>query len=101
MQSNTSPRRLRALLAVAVTALMIAGAASLNAGVAGATGTAHRAPTVRTENGPVRGIAVPDGYQFLGIPYAAPPTGNLRWRPPQPAPARSGVRDATTFAPSC
>ena len=38
---------------------------------------------------------------FLGLPYAAPPTGNLRWRPPQPAAAWSGVRDATTFGPSC
>ena len=101
MHSTISPRRLRSLLGVAVTAVMIAGAASVNTGVAGATGFAHHAPIVRTENGRVRGIAAPSAYQFLGIPYAAPPTGNLRWRPPQPAPAWSGVRDATTFGPSC
>ena len=33
--------------------------------------------------------------EFLGIPYAAPPAGPLRWRPPQPAAHWSGVRDAT------
>ena len=34
---------------------------------------------------------------FLGIPYAAPPTGDLRWRPPQPVAAWSGVREATRY----
>jgi para-nitrobenzyl esterase len=38
---------------------------------------------------------------FKGIPYAAPPLGELRWKPPQPAASWTGVRDATEFAPSC
>ena len=44
---------------------------------------------------------MPGGYAFLGLPYAAPPTGNLRWRPPAPPAGWRGVRDATQFAPSC
>ena len=38
---------------------------------------------------------------FLGVPYAAPPLGDLRWEPPQPPGKWSGVRKATDFAPAC
>ena len=38
---------------------------------------------------------------FLGIPYAAPPKGDLRWKPPEPSQAWSGVRDATMFGNAC
>ena len=38
---------------------------------------------------------------FLGIPYAAPPVGNLRWRPPQPPASWQGVRQATKYGPAC
>lgn len=59
------------------------------------------APIVTIDDGAVRGAVVPGGYSFLGLPYAAPPAGNLRWRPPLPPPGWAGVRDATRFAPSC
>jgi para-nitrobenzyl esterase len=39
--------------------------------------------------------------EFLGIPYAAPPVGPLRWRPPQPPARWTGIREATAFAPHC
>lgn len=38
---------------------------------------------------------------FKGVPFAAPPVGNLRWRAPQPPPAWAGVRRADHFGPSC
>jgi para-nitrobenzyl esterase len=38
---------------------------------------------------------------FLGIPYAAPPVGDLRWRPPQPPASWPGVRQATKYGPAC
>ena len=56
---------------------------------------------MRIDDGLIRGADVAGVYSFLGLPYAAPPTGNLRWRPPQPASSWSGVRDATQFGPSC
>src|SRR4029077_5529518 len=64
-----------------------------------ASGSAH--PVERIDSGLVRGADAAGVRSFLGLPYAAPPTGNLRWRPPQPAAAWSGVRDATKFGPSC
>src|SRR6476660_7947552 len=57
-------------------------------------------PTVVTTDGPVRGIVKNGVNQFLGIPYAAPPTGDLRWKPPAP-PAHHALLDATEFANSC
>ena len=54
-----------------------------------------------TDNGPVRGLQTETMKKFLGIPYAAPPVGDLRWRPPQPTAPWMGVRDATQFADHC
>ena len=56
---------------------------------------------VTTDDGAVSGVAVPGGYAFRELPYAAPPTGNLRWRPPDPPARWRGIRDATHFGPSC
>jgi para-nitrobenzyl esterase len=56
---------------------------------------------VTTETGAVRGVAGEGTRRFLGIPYAAPPVGALRWRPPQPAVPWDGVRDAGTLGTTC
>ncbi|MEO8813946.1 MAG: carboxylesterase family protein [Mycobacterium sp.] len=50
---------------------------------------------VQTATGAVRGVVAPDHRLFEGIPYAAPPVGPLRWRPPQPPESWQGVRDAS------
>ncbi len=63
--------------------------------------TAPRSPVVGTADGAVRGMSSGLVNEFLGIPYAAPPVGALRWQPPQPAAHWPGVRDATQFAPHC
>lgn len=56
---------------------------------------------VRVEQGEARGV-VRDGVRiFRSLPYAAPPTGDLRFRAPQPAPAWEGTRDATAPGPLC
>jgi para-nitrobenzyl esterase len=59
--------------------------------------------SVKTDKGRVQGKASDDHQVriFLGIPYAAPPVGPLRWKPPQPAKKWSGTRDATSFGYRC
>src|SRR4051812_9761953 len=81
-----------------------AGAIALAAAMSGATTAgAHpgRAPVVPTTGGLARGVAAGATDPSLGIPYAAPPVGALRWQPPAPAARWSGIRDAGVFAPHC
>src|SRR6202167_491249 len=58
---------------------------------------------VKTEQGKAEGKTINDGKvkAFLGLPYAAPPVGDLRWKAPEPAAKWKGERDATKFAAHC
>ena len=87
--------------ALAALTLATASATAAKASVAAAVPGSGGDPVVTTGDGAVRGLAGGTVDAFLGLPYAAPPTGNLRWRPPQPPTPWPGVRDATSFAPSC
>src|SRR5262249_31691917 len=53
------------------------------------------------DNGVVEGTEQTGIRSFKGIPYAAPPVGNLRWKEPQPAAHWDGARPATQFAARC
>lgn len=61
----------------------------------------RHADLVVTDSGSVRGTVDGTMRAFLGIPYAQPPVGNLRWRPPQPRGRWAGVLDATEFGKHC
>jgi para-nitrobenzyl esterase len=58
-------------------------------------------PVVKTAEGPVRGFVRDGVFVFLGIPYAAPPVGALRWMPPQPVEPWWEPRRATKFGHTC
>lgn len=58
-------------------------------------------PVVSTTNGAVKGVATSMVTSYKGIPYAAPPVGDLRWKAPAPAAPWDGVLDATQFGGSC
>ena len=58
-------------------------------------------PTVTIDTGKLVGAVVGEARVFKAIPYAAPPVGPLRWRPPQPARPWTGARDATQDGPAC
>jgi para-nitrobenzyl esterase len=66
-------------------------------------GTAFAQVQVRTARGTVEGAVSQDSKIriFKGIPYAAPPVGQLRWQPPKPADSWQGIRKATAFGPRC
>jgi para-nitrobenzyl esterase len=64
-------------------------------------GTAQAAPRAATASGLVEGVESDGVAVFRGLPYAAPPVGELRWRAPQPAAKSRGVRDATSFGTAC
>lgn len=82
-------------IAVAAVALSVA------AGGPAIVGAAPGSPVVATDTGPVRGVATGPMQEFRGIPYAAAPVGDLRWRPPQEHERWDGVRDATSFGAHC
>jgi para-nitrobenzyl esterase len=98
MNTTRSPRRQLAALCLSglwATVLVLTLQPS-----AGATASGTH-PLVHVDGGLVRGVSSGAVTAYLGIPYAAPPTGDLRWRAPQPAAAWHGIRDASQFGPSC
>ncbi|NMO16605.1 carboxylesterase family protein [Pyxidicoccus fallax] len=56
---------------------------------------------IETDKGRIKGTTEERVHVFKGIPYAAPPVGDLRWRPPQEVTAWTDVRNAYTFGPAC
>lgn len=66
-----------------------------------ACGANPSSPVVRVASGRVRGVARNGMMIFKGIPYAAPPVGPLRWRPPRPAKPWSGARSAADYGHDC
>jgi para-nitrobenzyl esterase len=64
--------------------------------------SSHMQPQLHLDKGMLSGTRFgPAGASFLGIPYAAPPVGRLRWASPQEPAAWSGIRDATYYRSAC
>lgn len=82
---------------------LLAGAMALGLATVStaAWGQAVAGPTVKIHQGLLQGATTDGASTYLGIPYAAPPVGDLRWRPPAPGPSWQGARDATKPGASC
>lgn len=76
-------------------------AAAAYALVAVCLATSAFAGVVPTNTGPVRGTETPAMKEYLGIPYATPPVGDLRWQPPRPHARWHGPLDATHYGNHC
>jgi para-nitrobenzyl esterase len=86
--------------AVMVSMLIVMAMISCDSGSSGCGGSED--PTlVATQNGMVRGVEDGESVAFRGIPYAAPPLGDLRWKAPQSPANWSGERDASAFGNRC
>lgn len=81
-------------LATALSLVML-GALTTTAAEAGS------GPVVGTDSGPVRGVSTGEYRSFHGIPFAAPPIGDLRWAPPRRPEPWTAVRDASRPGPRC
>ena len=84
---------LAAVAVVGLTTLLTTAGASAAASGSG--------PVVTIDSGPLRGVSEGGLEVFRGIPYAAPPLGSNRFRPPQPVAAWSTTRDASQFGAAC
>jgi len=83
------------------TSLLLASLIAGFGSFCGAAAAETVAPVVRIDTGEVSGVTAGGVTSFRGIPYAAPPLGNLRWRMPQPARPWPGVLKADAFGPTC
>ena len=108
MPIGTLRRRVRwgpapaALLALTMLAAACGHGGSVTARTPGQGDTgALNSGVVRTSMGLIRGQVAADYRVFQGIPYAAPPIGPLRWRPPRPAAPWKDLRDGSKPGPQC
>lgn len=91
-----------AILLLLLLALVLAGCATHPGKVSHVRRAADRGDiVVTTAAGAVRGMEGAGVRAFLGVPYAAPPLGDLRWRAPRPVEPWAGVRDATRISADC
>jgi para-nitrobenzyl esterase len=69
--------------------------------IAGIVSMSAATEPLTVDGGRITGVVDRDIRVYKGIPYAAPPTGDLRWKPPGPVVPWSGVRDASSYGAEC
>ncbi len=102
LRSCSFKHRAKARVALLIVmSAVLALAAAPGVATAADNGGETSPPIVSTDSGPVQGLVKHGVAEFLGIPYAAPPVGQLRWMPPRPPQPWTQVRRATSFAHNC
>ena len=99
---NAKKSGMAGALATTMAATFVAtSSAAVASSSAADSSTALDSEYVRIDSGLIHGRAAGSVDEFLGVPFATPPTGELRWRAPTPLAPWSGVRDATVPASGC
>jgi para-nitrobenzyl esterase len=95
-------RNERATAVSSVTRLLVCSVAALAIATSVGSAAQAQAPaTVKVDTGELQGVVDDGVVSYKGIPFAAPPVGDLRWRPPQPAARWTGVRQASEYGANC
>ena len=82
--------------------ILLVGVATLAVTVWKSNKAPELTPVIQTAQGPVQGVITESGFaNFKGLPFAAPPVGDLRWRAPASAPTWTDTRQAAEFSPMC
>ena len=89
------------VLAGAAACLVVMAPSHARSAPAPANSPTEAAATVDPPAGRLRGVVEGNLKVFKGIPYAQPPVGTRRWKPPGPLPRWQGMREATAFGPAC
>ena len=83
-------------------ALVVLCVAALTFGLLPGCGTGSKSiGVIKLDSGQISGLRQDGIWTYLGIPYAKPPVGNLRWKPPEAPQPWSGTRECIKFGPSC
>jgi para-nitrobenzyl esterase len=82
-----------------LTRILLCSLAGLD--VAGIANAKQATAVVRVDSGQLQGVVEDGVVSYKGIPFATPPVGELRWRPPQPVAPWTGVRQASEFGANC
>ena len=91
-----------AAIALAMATLLGACNDNKNVDLSGSSAnSAQRTAVIQTGSGPIQGSVSQDIREFLGIRYAAPPVGNLRWRPPQTPNKWTHIKNTTQYRARC
>src|SRR5438477_5120900 len=101
MLANTERIGHISMIRTAIVAVAIVASISGASAAQPVSCTVSEADAVCTEQGAVRGVPEGVTLAFKGIPYAKPPIGPLRWKPPEPPPHWDGIRDGRLFGPMC
>jgi para-nitrobenzyl esterase len=90
-----------ASVASGVTRLLLCSSVGLVTAMGVATASSQMPPVAQVDGGQLQGVIEDGVASFKGIPFAAPPVGDLRWRPPQPAVSWNGALPAAEFGANC